>query len=108
MRGRWTRSGGTPSRSTGTTSEIDRAYAEAAAPVGRPTVILARTRKGRGVAAVEDAEGAHGKPVPDPDEAIREPGGLRQPGWRSSRPGPGPHPPVPQFVIMGLLALQAQ
>ena len=58
-------------------TEIDRAYAEAAATAGRPTVILARTRKGRGVAAVEDAEGAHGKPLPDPDDAIRELGGLR-------------------------------
>ncbi|HSZ40157.1 MAG TPA: transketolase [Trebonia sp.] len=56
---------------------IDRAYAEAAATSGRPTVILARTRKGRGVAAVEDKEGAHGKPVPDADEAIRELGGVR-------------------------------
>jgi transketolase len=58
-------------------TEIDRAYAEAGQTSGRPTVILARTRKGQGVAAVEDAEGAHGKPLPDPDEAIRELGGPR-------------------------------
>jgi transketolase len=56
---------------------IDRAYAEATDDAGTPTVILARTRKGRGVAAVEDREGAHGKPVPDEAEAIRELGGLR-------------------------------
>jgi transketolase len=58
-------------------TEIDRAYAEAQQASGRPTVILARTLKGRGVAAVEDAEGAHGKPLPDPEEAIRELGGPR-------------------------------
>jgi transketolase len=58
-------------------TEIDRAYAEAGQTSGRPTVILARTRKGQGVAAVEDAEGAHGKPLPDPEEAIRELGGPR-------------------------------
>ncbi len=58
-------------------AEIDRAFTEAAATSGRPAAILARTRKGRGVAAVEDAEGAHGKPLPDPDEAISELGGPR-------------------------------
>lgn len=55
---------------------IDQAYAMAAA-ANRPTAIIARTRKGRGVAAVEDREGHHGKPVPDPEEAIAELGGPR-------------------------------
>jgi transketolase len=45
--------------------------------VGAPTVILARTRKGRGVAAVEDREDTHGQPLGDPDAAIGELGGLR-------------------------------
>ena len=57
--------------------EIDRAFSVAAAHPGAPSVILARTRKGRGVAAVEDREGAHGAPVTDADGAIRELGGLR-------------------------------
>lgn len=56
---------------------IDRAYTEAAAREGAPTAIIARTRKGHGVAAVEDKEGAHGKPVPDAEEAVRELGGVR-------------------------------
>ncbi|MGW7239474.1 transketolase [Streptomyces sp. NPDC054804] len=56
---------------------VDRACAEATATAGQPTVILARTRKGRGVAAVEDREGMHGKPLPDPEEAIAELGGMR-------------------------------
>ena len=51
-------------------------------PRDRPaTVIMARTRKGRGVASVEDPEGAHGKPLPDAEEAIRELGGLRSTWW---------------------------
>jgi transketolase len=58
---------------------IDRALAEAAGPAGaQPTVILARTRKGRGVAAAEGRDGAHGKPLPDPEAAIRELGGERR------------------------------
>lgn len=55
----------------------DRACGEAASHDGAPTVILARTRKGRGVAAVEDQEGKHGKPLPDVNGAVRELGGVR-------------------------------
>ena len=57
---------------------IDRAYAEAAATAGRPSVIIARTVKGKGVAAVENVDGAHGKPLSDPEAAIAELGGVRQ------------------------------
>jgi transketolase len=56
---------------------IDRAYAEARSTTGRPTVILARTLKGRGVASAEDREGLHGKPLPHPEEAVAELGGRR-------------------------------
>ncbi|GAA2303525.1 transketolase [Streptomyces kunmingensis] len=56
---------------------IDLAYAEARDTVGQPTAILARTLKGKGVAAVEDREGLHGKPLPEPDEAVSELGGDR-------------------------------
>ncbi len=41
---------------------IDRAYKEAAAQ-DRPTLIVAKTIKGRGVSFLEDQEGLHGKPV---------------------------------------------
>ncbi|MFI6348111.1 transketolase [Streptomyces sp. NPDC050560] len=58
--------------------DIDSAFDEAASTTGVPTVILARTFKGRGVAAVEDKEGKHGKPLPDADEAIEELGGRRE------------------------------
>lgn len=56
---------------------IDAAFTEAENTTGRPTVVLARTKKGKGVSAVEDREGAHGKPLADPEEAIRELGGIR-------------------------------
>ncbi|HET7857167.1 MAG TPA: transketolase [Gaiellaceae bacterium] len=56
---------------------IDRAYAEAVATEGRPTVIVAKTIKGKGVKAVEDKEGMHGKALDDPNEAVAELGGIR-------------------------------
>ncbi len=58
--------------------EIDGAYREALQTTGRPTVILARTKKGRGVEAVEDLPGKHGKPLDDPAAAIEELGGERK------------------------------
>ncbi|HEY4768464.1 MAG TPA: transketolase, partial [Candidatus Limnocylindria bacterium] len=56
---------------------IDSAYAEALATEGRPTAILARTEKGRGVASVADRNGFHGRPMADPEAAIAELGGAR-------------------------------
>ncbi|MEU6572460.1 transketolase [Streptomyces sp. NPDC046805] len=56
---------------------VDRAYAEAESSTGQPTAILARTLKGKGVASVQDREGLHGKPLPDPEEAVAELGGVR-------------------------------
>jgi transketolase len=55
--------------------EIDRAFTEALAITGRPTVIVAQTVKGNGVAAVENKNGFHGKPLDDPEAAIAELGG---------------------------------
>jgi transketolase len=43
---------------------VDDALAQAARGEGRPTVVLARTIKGRGFSEVEDHEGWHGKPFP--------------------------------------------
>ena len=56
---------------------IEAAYAEAESTTGRPTAIVARTMKGRGVKAVEDLPGKHGKPLDDPEAAIEELGGER-------------------------------
>jgi transketolase len=59
-------------------ARIDRAFTEAA-EADRPTVIVARTRKGRGVDEIEDREGWHGKALPEDmaERAIIELGGLR-------------------------------
>jgi transketolase len=56
---------------------IDRAYGEAAAQQGQPTLVVARTLKGRGVKEVEDQGGWHGKALDHPEEAIAELGGER-------------------------------
>ncbi|HEY3206544.1 MAG TPA: transketolase, partial [Gaiellaceae bacterium] len=56
--------------------EIDRAYDEALA-VDKPAIVVARTLKGKGVKAVENQPGWHGKALDDPDEAIEELGGIR-------------------------------
>jgi transketolase len=72
--------------------EIDRAYKQAAETKGRPTVIVARTIKGKGVKAVEDKEGWHGKPLDDPDAAIKELGGIRNIQVDVTKPDPAePH-----------------
>jgi transketolase len=71
---------------------IDAAYAEAAGTSGRPTLIVARTIKGKGVKAVENKEGWHGKPLDDPDAAIAELGGLRNIVIEVAKPPAGePH-----------------
>ena len=58
--------------------EIDKAFSRAA-EAEQPTVILARTRKGRGFSEVEDREGWHGRPLPEQmaERAILELGGER-------------------------------
>jgi transketolase len=56
---------------------IERAYTEAAGTTGKPTVVIARTIKGKGVKAVENQPGWHGKALDDPDGAIEELGGIR-------------------------------
>jgi transketolase len=55
--------------------QIDKFYAEARAEASQPLAIVARTMKGRGVAAVENRDGVHGKPLADPEAAIRDLGG---------------------------------
>jgi transketolase len=57
---------------------IDAAFAEAVEGDGRPTVIVAKTIKGKGVAEVENQETWHGKALSDPEPAIAELGGIRR------------------------------
>ena len=93
-RARRARSAGTRSRSTATTStRSTRRYARSRRADRQPTAILARTLKGKGVAAVEDTEGWHGKPLDDPE--ARDRGARRRAatsGSRSRSPSAGaPH-----------------
>jgi transketolase len=67
---------------------VDRAYQEALSERGRPTVIVARTIKGKGVKAVENREGRHRKPLDDPEAAIAELGGERNIVVEVLRPEP--------------------
>jgi transketolase len=69
---------------------IDAAYARAQ-EADRPAVIFARTKKGSGVAAVEDKENQHGKPLADPDAAVEELGGIRSLSVEVQSP-PAPKP----------------
>jgi transketolase len=55
---------------------IESAYARAL-DADVPAAIFARTKKGSGVAAVEDQPNQHGKPLADPEAAVEELGGIR-------------------------------
>jgi transketolase len=70
--------------------EIDKAFAQAV-DADRPTVILARTLKGRGFSEIEDREGWHGKPLPAEmaERALVELGGERHLMVRGPRPEGG-------------------
>ncbi len=56
---------------------INDAYIRAENHKGQPTAIFARTHKGKGVPSVDDQLNAHGKPVPDWEEAMEALGGDR-------------------------------
>jgi transketolase len=73
-------------------SAVDQAIGQAGdLTAEQPTVILARTLKGRGFSEVEDREGWHGKPFPAKmaERAIIELGGERHLVVRGPMPDPG-------------------
>ena len=77
---------------------VDAALADAGSMSGdRPTVVLARTRKGRGFSEIEDREGWHGKPLPPEmaERAIVELGGERHLTVRSPTPEASGRPSQP-------------
>ncbi|MFL5855229.1 MAG: transketolase, partial [Solirubrobacteraceae bacterium] len=78
---------------------IDRAYTEAAGTTGKPTVVIARTIKGKGVKAVENQPGWHGKALDDPDAAIEELGGLRNIRVEVAKPEPAEAHTFPTSVL---------
>lgn len=77
-------------------AQIDAAMADAENGDGRPTVILARTVKGKGVPQIEDSPDWHGKPLPEEiaGPAIAALGGVRNDVV--SGPGPRELPATPQ------------
>ena len=79
--------------------QIDRAYAEALRTAGKPTVIVAHTVKGKGVAAVENENGWHGKPLEDPESAIAELGGERDIRIEVRKPDPVEAKPRPAGTL---------
>jgi transketolase len=65
---------------------IDRAYAEAVETEGVPTVIVAKTIKGKGVKEVENKPNWHGKALDNPEQAIEELGGERNIVFEVAKP----------------------
>jgi transketolase len=91
-------------------SVIDHAFVEAASHVAgdKPTVIIAKTIKGKGFSEVENSPDWHGKPFP-PDmaeRAIAELGGVRSLVIRGARPEPAE--PGPALEHPSTLAPQDQ
>jgi transketolase len=74
---------------------IDRAYGQALSSSGKPTVIIAKTIKGKGFSEIENKEGWHGKVLP-PDmaeRAIKELGGIRHLKVKTAKPEATPRGP---------------
>src|SRR5574341_434003 len=71
---------------------IDKAYRRAVAARVRPTVIIARTVKGRGLRAIENRVDAHGLSLANPEAAIEELGGRRNVRLNVRKPCGDPTP----------------
>ena len=77
------------------------AYGAARASADTPTVILAKTFKGRGIPCAEDKDGWHGKPIPAGELADETLAALHAQltgarlKWRPSLPPPTPAQPTP-------------
>ena len=71
--------------------QIDQALQQARDATGKPTVVIARTVKGKGFSEIENKDGWHGKALP-PDmaeRAIAELGGIRHLRVDGQKPEPG-------------------
>jgi transketolase len=77
--------------------QVDGALAEARSASGKPTVIIARTIKGKGFSEIENKDGWHGKALPEDmaERAINELGGVRHLKVETRKPEPG-QPARPQ------------
>src|ERR1700675_5009061 len=71
---------------------IDGAYGQGLSSTGKPTVIIAKTVKGKGFSEIENKDGWHGKALP-PDmaeRAIKELGGIRNLKVKTAKPEASP------------------
>src|SRR5437588_3204342 len=70
---------------------IDRAFGGALSNTGKPTVIIAKTVKGKGFSEIENKDGWHGKALPADmaERAIKELGGIRHLKVKTSKPESG-------------------
>ena len=71
--------------------QIDQALQQAREATGKPTVVIARTVKGKGFSEIENKEGWHGKALPADmaARAIEELGGIRHLRVDGQKPEPG-------------------
>ena len=79
---------------------IDHAYGEALSNTGKPTVVIAKTVKGKGFSEIENKDGWHGKVLP-PDmaeRAIKELGGIRHLKVKTQKPERSAPPKRPAAV----------
>jgi transketolase len=76
---------------------IDAALRQATASADRPTAVIARTVKGKGVPELEDVVSHHGKAVDDPAAAIEALGGVTQ---RTFSPPAPPTVPARDAVVV--------
>src|SRR5947209_7790394 len=68
--------------------QVDQALEQAREATGKPTVVIARTVKGKGFSEIENKDGWHGKALP-PDmaeRAIKELGGIRNLKVKTQKP----------------------
>jgi len=80
---------------------IDRAYGIALSSTGKPTVIIAKTIKGKGFSEIENKDGWHGKALP-PDmaeRAIKELGGVRHLKVKTAKPETAKATKRPDVVV---------
>jgi transketolase len=70
--------------------QIDQALGQAREATGKPTVIIARTVKGKGFSEIENKDGWHGKALPADmaERAIKELGGIRHLRVDGQKPEP--------------------
>jgi transketolase len=96
---------------------IDEAYEEATRQAGQPTVVIAKTIKGRGVSFIEDREGWHGKALDQEQakQAVEELGGVRNLTVRVQKPEPAQvarptaarQPELPRYEVGDSVATRA-